>query len=365
MKRLSLLASTLALVACSSSGTTPPPGDAGPIEASPGDSGAPQWTPVVQGLSGALLSIWGTNDRDIWTVGGPLGNGGEALVMHFDGAMWKRLSPIGSDSYWWVHGTAADDVWFVGEKGHITHWDGTKLDEHASGTTATLFGVWAAARDDVWAVGGVPDSADAPNDVVLHYDGTSWKPEALPETKKTALFKVWGSSADDVYVVGEAGVIWHRKRTSSAPTWTREGEGVARNRLTTVTGCSANELYAVGGRDVLTSKGDGTWTRVPTDDFLLSDVNGVACAPAGAPARDYGRVVIVGGGSVKLRLVGSTWKDGFGTPPLLDLHGAWVDPTGAFWGAGGRFNDSPRSGASRTGVVARLGEGTVPIAVAP
>ena len=32
-----------------------------------------------------------------------------------------------------------------GEKGRITHWDGTRFVDHPSGTTATLFGVWAAS----------------------------------------------------------------------------------------------------------------------------------------------------------------------------------------------------------------------------
>jgi hypothetical protein len=310
---------------------------------------------VLEHLEGSLLAIWGTSERDVWTVGGPLGNAGfESLVMRFDGDVWRRSSTGGTETYWWVHGTAPNDVWLVGEKGRITHWDGTRFEERASGTTATLFGVWAAAPDDAWAVGGTPDRPDAPNDVILHWDGTAWAPEVLPEPKKVALFKVWGSSKDDVYVVGETGLVWHR--TSAAAGWKREAEGVALGRLTTVTGCSAAEIFAVGGRDLLTSNGT-TWKR--SDAVLVNDVNGVACAPAGAPARAWGRAVIVGGGSLKLRLVGDTWESDFGSKPFADLHGAWVDPTGAFWGVGGNFNATPRAGVSREGVVARYGPGTI------
>lgn len=67
------------------------------------------------------------------------------------------------------------------------------------------------------------------------------------------------------------------------------------------------------------------------------------------------RAVIVGGGSLKLRLVGDQWESDFGSKPFSDLHGAWVDPTGAF--VGGSFNATPRAGASREGVVARYGPG--------
>lgn len=128
---------------------------------------------MLEGLDGSLLSIWGTSSKDVWTVGGSLGNGLDALVLRFDGAAWTRLRPGGQETYWWVHGTGASDVWLVGEKGRITHWDGASFREDASGTDATLFGAFAVAPDDVWAVGGTPDRPDATNDVVLHFDGAS------------------------------------------------------------------------------------------------------------------------------------------------------------------------------------------------
>ena len=354
------IAASLALAGASSLACSPSHTEAvadGGTDAA--EAAAPEWTPVIEHLDGALLSIWGTSEHDVWTVGGPLGNAGfESLVMRFDGTTWRRSSTGGTETYWWVHGTGPNDVWLVGEKGRITHWDGAKFEERASGTTGTLFGVWAAAPDDAWAVGGTPDQPDAANDVLLHWDGASWKPETLPELKKVALFKIWGSSKDDLYVVGEAGLVWHR----TSGTWKREADGVAKGRLTTVSGCSPTEVFAVGGRDLLTSNGT-QWKR--SDAVLVNDVNGVACAPASAPARAWGRAVIVGGGSLKLRLVGDHWEDDFGSKPFSDLHGAWVDPTGAFWGVGGSFNASPRAGASREGVVARYGAGTVPSTITP
>jgi hypothetical protein len=57
--------------------------------------------------------------------------------------------------------------------------------------------------------------------------------------------------------------------------------------------------------------------------------------------------------------VGDKWESDFGSEPFTDLHGAWVDPTGAFWGVGGKFNASPQAGVSREGVIARYGAGTI------
>lgn len=346
--RLALGGLALLLVACSSSESVQP-SDPKP------DAAAPTWQTVLRTNGGALLSIWGTSEREVWTVGGPLGNTGfEALVVRFDGTAWRRVPIGGSETFWWVHGTSANDVWLVGEKGRITHWDGTKFEERTSGTTATLFGVYAFAPNDAYAVGGLPDQADAPN-VVLHWDGTEWRPETLPSITKGAFFKVWGTRTDDLYVVGENAVVWHRVGTS----WKREAEGLGQGRLTTVTGCSASEIYVVGGRDLLTSDGQ-TFTR--SDELLVrlvNDVNGVACAPASAPARPWGNVVVVGGGSLKLRRASGVWESDFGSEPYADLHGAWVDPSGAFWAVGGDFNTAARPGSARAGVVARLGDGTV------
>jgi hypothetical protein len=323
-----------------------PAADAGPDgpDATPA---APEWKTVLEGLDGSLLSIWGSSSKDVWAVGGSLGNGFESLAIRFDGTKWRRVKPTAgrTETYWWVHGTGPNDVWLVGEQGRITHWDGSSFREDTSGTTATLFGLMAFAANDVWAVGGTPESTTGPNDVVLHFDGTSWKEEPLPEKNGKAMFKVWGSSASNLYVVGEAGIVWHRANGA----FVREAQGVALNRLTTVHGCGENQVIAVGGRELLTSNGTGTWQR--SDMLLVNDVNGVACAG--------GRAVIVGGGSLKLRLVDGAWVSDFGSPPLVDLHGAWVDDTGAMWGAGGQFAASAKAGITRNGTVARYGEGTV------
>jgi hypothetical protein len=338
--------------ACSSQPSVP--SDAG-SDASDAQA-PPEWRPVVEKLDGSLLSIWGTAADDVYAVGGPLGNAGfQTLALHFDGTKWKRLSPGHADSYWWVHGSGKSDVWMVGEKGRITHYDGASFQDHSGATTATLFGVWAASPSDAWAVGGALETPGVPNDVVLHWDGASWKSEALPETLNATYFKVWGSSASDVYVVGSvanSGVVWHR--TGGA--WKREAQNVANDKILTIAGCAPDDVYAVGGRQILHTTGDGTWTRVD-QVAIVSDVNGVACAPSGAP---YGKVVVVGAGSLKLRRVDGAWVSDFGTKPYADLHGAWVDPTGALWGVGGSFIAKPRPNATRDGVIARYGGGVVP-----
>jgi hypothetical protein len=329
-RRAAVALALAALVSCGQPAASGPP---------------PRWHVVLSDLQATLLCVWGTAPDDVFTVGGPLGNGTPAVVLHYDGARWTDLAPGGTETFWWASGTGSTDVWAVGERGRITHWDGARFTEYASGTTATLFGVWAAARDDVWAVGGTPGGgASSPNGVALHFDGTAWSPAGPPQNLRLAFFKVWGDSPDDLYVVGEGGTVWHRR----AAQWTLESNPpIAQGTLLTVNGCGPDEVYAVGGRDVLRSNGS-TWTRLAVSDELMNEVNGVSC---GAP----GRIVIVGSAGVKERLSDGQWQDDFAQDPHTDLHGAWADPAGGYWGAGGDFVTGPVDGGSRGGVLAYYG----------
>jgi hypothetical protein len=303
---------------------------------SPGDT--PGWQTLVDdgSLGGAALAAWGTGPDDVYVVGGPLGNEGfEAVALHFDGAGWTRLAPGGADSFWWVNGTSATDVWMVGEKGRVTHWDGQSFVEHPRPTTATVWGVWAASPSDAWIVAGTPGGGlDAPNDLLFHWDGKAWTKEPLPGAPLgVSLTKIWGAGADDVYAIGEAATVWHRKGTS----WTLESKPpVASSNLFSVSGCSATEVYAVGGSDLIRS--DGTsWSKVE-GLTIAGTADGVTC---NAP----GEVMIVGFGGMKQRLVDGKWINEFKSKPFdADFHGAWADGQGAFWALGGDFLGPPVSG---------------------
>lgn len=341
MRRLSMLALACAgsLAGC-------------PDEEDDGPPSAPAWRVVFDddALDRALMAVWGTSSTSVYVVGGPLGNDGfDALAMHFDGSSWRDLDVGGADSFWWVHGTSDDDVWMVGENGRISHFDGAAIEEHDSGTTATLWGAMAFAADDVWAVGGMVGGPDTqPDDVVLHFDGSSWQSVALPgEAKNRALFKVWGTSSNDLFVVGEAGVIWHK----TGADWVEGNDPpIAGGSLTTVHGCSSSDVYAVGGRDLLHYDGEA-WSKL--DQALSNDLNGVSCV-------DASNAAIVGMGGLKQRLVDGVWQDDFTKDPHGSLHAVWADETGAYWVVGGDFLSSPKPGVARNGIVARFGPGAAP-----
>lgn len=319
-----------------------------------GSSDAPAWRVVFDdgALDRAVLSVWGDSPSSVFVVGGPLGNTGkQTLALHWvsgeDGGTWTDLEPGGAETYWWVHGVSANDVWMVGEKGRIDHWDGTAFSHATPLTNTTLWGVHALAKDDVWAVGGTPEGdATEEDDVVLHYDGAGWIRETLPGAPlHRAFFKVWGRSKDDLYVVGEAGVIWHR--TSAG--WVLESEPpVSSGTLFTVTGCG-DATFVVGGKDLL-ERVDGTWSKVGVP--LVNGANGVACSSSQ-------ELAVVGFGGLKQRRVAGAFVDDFSRAPHGDLHAVWADGAGAYWAVGGDFVSKPKPDAARNGVVARYGSGQI------
>lgn len=310
-----------------------------------GDECRAAWRPVfAQDLDRSALSVWGTGAGDVYLVGGGLGVAGlGALALHHDGRAWRELPTGREETLWWVWGTSARDVWMVGEKGLVLRFDGSAFRVLPSGTQATLFGVWGAAANDVWIVGGLPRAGAGPdNDVVLRWDGQSLNRDASLPARGAALFKVWGASASDVWVAGELGTLWRRTSQGwvdhSAPQGTRES-------LLTVHGCSATEVYAVGGPTVFSFDGSA-WSAVRQ---APSGANGVSCG------KDA--VLVVGNGGLKLRYDkrARTWiDDRLAEPWRTDFHGAWVSPSGELWAAGGNFL-LPSGAGSRTGVVGYFG----------
>jgi hypothetical protein len=97
-----------------------------------------------------------------------------------------------------IWGFAQNDVWAVGAKGTILHFDGSAWTQIDSGTTLDLFDIWGATPDDIWAVGGTYEEQA----VFLHWDGVAWN-DTTPGGEARAYISISGSSADDVYSLSD------------------------------------------------------------------------------------------------------------------------------------------------------------------
>jgi len=85
----------------------------------------------------------------------------------------------------------------VGDQGTVLHYDGTTWRRMISGTSHSLYGVWALSSSCVFAVGQGGEA--------LHYDGNAWT--SIAAFTAMDLHAVWGASVSDVYALGYGGLF--------------------------------------------------------------------------------------------------------------------------------------------------------------
>ncbi|MCB9681236.1 MAG: hypothetical protein H6733_07160 [Alphaproteobacteria bacterium] len=308
---------------------------------------AATWQTPASDLGPALLSVTGTAEGDVWTVGADAGDG--PLVGHLHDGAWERVDVGSAGDLWWIWLPPTGDVqaWAVGAGGRALAFDGTTWTETVTDPDLTLFGIWGAAPDDVWAVGGdVTGSVDVAG--LFHWDGDTWTRQELPPAAAalTAVFKVWGAAADDVWICGANGVVAHYDGTA----WGMVDAATERTLLT-VAGDGPDNVYAVGGSgnaEIVHFDGT-TWTNV--EARYTPELNGVYVR---------GDDVAVAG-----RTGAVWWKHGDGAfeedprgrATFLDLHATWIDPEGGVWAVGGAITALPLS----QGVIVYGGRQTVPV----
>ena len=239
--------------------------------ACPSDDPDEVWTPAfdAESIGWFLLNVWGPSANNLYAVGGAPTDG---LIMNYDGTTWTEVN-VGIDVPLinWIYGFGPNNITAVGNGGTIIHWDGTAWTEQTSPTTEDLWGVWGAAANDLWAVGGRGRAEGQAT--LLHFDGTEWTAQTIPDLERAgvnALFKVWGTSASNVHVVGQNGAVIRYDGT----TWTEELVG-ASDDLIALWGTGPANIVVVGGRGSgIVSRFDGQNWR--TEDLApLPGLNGV------------------------------------------------------------------------------------------
>lgn len=150
-----------------------------------------------------------------------------------------------------IHGSSADDLWAVGDRGAILHITNAESDTPTlrtfnSQTTDALYGVWAASKSDAWVVGHAG--------IILRYDGAAALWHSVADVPTTVnLYGVSGTSPSDIWAVGDVGTILHYDGTS----WSRvkiAGLGGRRPKFTAVWAASPGHVW-IGGQGVVLSLG--------------------------------------------------------------------------------------------------------------
>jgi hypothetical protein len=140
-----------------------------------------------------LYSIWYFSESDIWVSSG--------FPKHWDGQQWTmyHFQDMGlgievSTEHIWA--SSPNNVYFVGWKGSIVHYNGSSFAKMESGTTCKLEDVWGIDGNHIWAVGTESDNSRS---VILFYNGKTWN--TLHDTNNER--KCWSNSVwtDNPYLL--------------------------------------------------------------------------------------------------------------------------------------------------------------------
>lgn len=289
-----------------------------------GDGPPPAWQTVHEDLDGALLSVWGSAEDDVWTVGGDAGDG--PMVMHWDGSAWDTLDTGTSGDLWWVFGFAGGPVYMGGAGGKILAYESGSFEEMTTpAATPVVFGIWGCSPDDIWAVGG--NFGGGMGGFAWHLEGGEWVSHPLPDGEVRPVWKAFGRSCDDVRFVGEGGLSFSWDGSGFTPEATGVGESLFTVAL------DGGRYIAVGGISgiILEDEGGG-WEDVSPDG--APGFNGVC-------ARDGEAYAVGQFGAVYRRDADDGWVEDATPPTQETLHACWVDPSGGLWAVGGQVLAAP------------------------
>ena len=188
-----------------------------------------------------LFGVWAADDGTAWSVGGDIrGDVDRGVLLVRRGGTWQVDDTAPVELYsdvllFKVWGTSSSDVWVVGERGRMLHYDGSAWARIESGTTARLLTIHGSATDGPIAVGGLS------NGVILEWDGaafTDHAPEFIPPYNGVRVL-----SDGQAFAVGNNGLL----STRAGGEWTVEEAPPTNLDLHAVTVEADGTAWAVGG----------------------------------------------------------------------------------------------------------------------
>ncbi len=302
-----------------------------------------------QGINGALLSVWGAADNDVWMVGGAqeVTPTTPVTILNWNGTSWARLNLKVLGTLWWITGDGKGIFWMAGKDGLVIRWSrpDNAYSRQNIPSKLQLWGILAFSDTDVWAVGGEPAQCSGTQvcGAIWHYDGATWtSPTGLPAGwNTTPWFKVFARGPNDVFICGMSGHILHWDGSA----W--KDDAVVSSSLLTGS-CNGSLCVAVGGAGGtgVIAEHDGTKWRQVMNGTPIDMLNGVAVRPDGsAIAVGYPYQTAMG---IWRRTVDGVWSADPEAPqtssvptPDHDLdtrqayHAVWIDSVGDAWAVGG------------------------------
>lgn len=99
-------------------------------------------------LDASLSGVWGIDDTFVLAWG--LRNN-TAILFRWDGKEWREIASPGFLGA--IHGSDQNNLFCVGQRGAISHWNGSAWRKVKSQTKGSLTSVFMIGKDEAWACG--------------------------------------------------------------------------------------------------------------------------------------------------------------------------------------------------------------------
>jgi hypothetical protein len=235
-----------------------------------------------------LQGIWGSSERDIWSVGS------QGYIVHYDGSAWAAVPSGTQQNLNAVWGSSSRDVWAVGDIGMILHFDGSSwsiaIADRADERSHPFNAIWSASSERHWIASAAG---------IFEYDGGRQLRASGPDGGPGAASyrSIWGTAPDNVVAVGSVGAIAEFDGTR----WTGPAKSTTSDDLSAVWGHS-DKMLAVGRRTGIIRVGRGDWRVEP----VTGGAGGPLSAIWGSSAEDIWVSSFISG--VFGHYVGGRWE---------------------------------------------------------
>lgn len=231
-----------------------------------------------------LSAVWGSSTSDVFFVGA------KGTILHYNGVSWDSMDTGVFNELNDVWGTSSKDVFAVGDRGIILHYDGNDWSLMPSGTDEHLTYVGGSSPEDVIAV--------TYKSSILVYDGTSWHTR---ETLSGGIFfwGIWASSSSQIFAVtvGSALIEGYYFLYFNGVGWLPMKCEAVNDSLLCIWGSSPTDVYA-GGNNVIVHFDGKDWSTAT--DFPTAAFAGWANSPSD--------VIAVGAGGIIKCYDGEGWR---------------------------------------------------------
>jgi hypothetical protein len=144
------------------------------------------------------------DENNVWAVGGLNLSEGGTVMIKWDGNKWEG-TPLPNGNFNGIYGFSDTEIWCAGvraNQAYIGNWNGSNWKDYdwnyfqSQGFTAyPLNAIWGSSPEDIWAVGQ--------RGTLVHWDGEKWKKVDLSLPEDFIFWDIDGTDKNNVYAAGD------------------------------------------------------------------------------------------------------------------------------------------------------------------